>query len=213
MRTLGKIATLAAAGGLVRAACGSDSSSDSVARPSTTVAGAATTAKASATTAAGSATTSTSSSSATTAAKSPATTAAKSTATTKPGATATTKAGAAGTADELKTGSSSLGTFLVDGAGQTLYIFTKDTAGKPSTCVDACATTWPPLLASTTATIAGTGVEKSEITEIARPDGTKQVAYYGMPLYRFVKDTASGQTTGEGVNNFYVVNPEGSAIK
>ena len=221
MRTTLRIATLVATGGLVLAACGSDSSSDSVTRPSSTVAGAATTAKPSATTAGGSATTTKSSattaggsattkSSATTAAGS-ATTATSSTA----AGSATTKPSSAGASETtLKVGTSSLGSYLVDGAGQTLYIFTKDSKGQPSTCVDACATTWPPVLAAASTPTAGSGVESAEITEIARADGTKQIAYYGMPLYRYAKDTSPGQTAGEGVNSvWYVVNPEGSAIK
>ena len=70
------------------------------------------------------------------------------------------------------------------------------------------------VVAAASAPTAGSGVESSEITEIARRDGTKQIAYYGMPLYRYAKDTSPGQTAGEGVNSvFYVVNPEGSAIK
>ena len=133
-----------------------------------------------------------------------------------PGAAAT-KASSASSRHEvsaLKTASTPLGDVVTDGNGMTLYIFTKDSKDKPSTCVDACATSWPPVLAAASAPTAGSGVESSEITEIARPDGTKQIAYYGMPLYRYAKDTSPGQTAGEGVNSvWYVVNPEGSAIK
>ena len=38
-----------------------------------------------------------------------------------------------------------LGSFLSDGKGMTLYIYTKDTPNT-STCYDQCAVSWPPLL-------------------------------------------------------------------
>ena len=38
-----------------------------------------------------------------------------------------------------------LGTILTDGAGRSLYTFTKDQSGV-SNCYDTCATYWPPLL-------------------------------------------------------------------
>jgi predicted lipoprotein with Yx(FWY)xxD motif len=49
-----------------------------------------------------------------------------------------------------------------------------------------------------------------------RGDGTDQVTYNGHPLSRFVKDTASGRTTGQAVDAFgagwYVVAPGGTKI-
>ena len=39
----------------------------------------------------------------------------------------------------------SLGSFLVDSKGLTLYLFTSDTPNT-STCYASCATAWPPLL-------------------------------------------------------------------
>src|SRR6185295_3330414 len=38
-----------------------------------------------------------------------------------------------------------LGSFLVDDKGMTLYLFTKDTPNT-TVCYDKCATAWPPLL-------------------------------------------------------------------
>ena len=37
-----------------------------------------------------------------------------------------------------------LGSFLVDDKGMTLYLFTKDTPNT-TVCYDKCATAWPPL--------------------------------------------------------------------
>src|SRR2546430_10271364 len=50
-----------------------------------------------------------------------------------------------------------LGTILVDGSGRTLYLFEAD-RGMSSTCYNACATYWPPLLTNG-APVAGTGVQ------------------------------------------------------
>src|SRR3954452_19194597 len=47
----------------------------------------------------------------------------------------------------VKTRHGSLGTFLVDGKGRTLYRFLKDKSRK-STCSGSCAIAWPPLTTS-----------------------------------------------------------------
>src|SRR5262252_6641467 len=48
--------------------------------------------------------------------------------------------------------SSRFGEVLVDGQGRALYLFGADTSTS-STCYDACATAWPPLLTEKGATI------------------------------------------------------------
>lgn len=107
---------------------------------------------------------------------------------------------------------SDLGEILVDGEGMTLYLFTQDTAGK-SNCSGGCATTWPPLAADGDLQ-AGDGVEESGLTTIDRDDGTKQVAYKGVPLYYYAPDEAPGDTKGQGVGGvWYVLGPDGRAIE
>jgi predicted lipoprotein with Yx(FWY)xxD motif len=92
-----------------------------------------------------------------------------------------------------------LGKFLVGPDGKTLYTFTNDTAANASTCVDACATTWPPLMAmGGAAPAAGTGVTGTLAT-FARADGSMQVSYNGKPLYFYSQDTKAGDTNGQGV--------------
>jgi predicted lipoprotein with Yx(FWY)xxD motif len=104
---------------------------------------------------------------------------------------------------------SSLGSILVDSNGMTLYLFTND-SNNTSTCFDTCATKWPPLLTNG-APIPGTGVTASLLGTFTRPDGTVQVTYNGHPLYYFAKDTAAGDTNGEGVGSiWYVVTPDGN---
>jgi predicted lipoprotein with Yx(FWY)xxD motif len=101
-----------------------------------------------------------------------------------------------------------LGSFLVDSAGMTLYIYTKDTPGT-SVCYGVCATAWPPLLTNGAPT-AGMGVTASMLGTTTRTDGTVQVTYNGWPLYYYAKDKVAGDTTGEGVNTiWYVMTPAG----
>jgi predicted lipoprotein with Yx(FWY)xxD motif len=104
---------------------------------------------------------------------------------------------------------STLGSFLVDSKGMTLYLFTKDSPGT-SNCYGGCAAAWPPLLTSA-APSAGAGVTASLLGTTKRTDGSLQVTYNGWPLYTWVKDKAAGDTTGENVQGvWFVVTPQGA---
>ncbi len=106
----------------------------------------------------------------------------------------------------------SLGSYLVDAKGMTLYILSKDSPGT-STCTGACAALWPPLLTAG-APQAGSGVDASKLGTLTRADGTTQVTYNGWPLYDFSKDTKPGDTTGQNFKNvWYVISPAGDPIK
>lgn len=91
-------------------------------------------------------------------------------------------------------------TVLTDNARMTLYTFTNDkNKSGGSACNGDCATAWPPLLTDDNATANG------DYSLITRDDGTKQWAYYGMPLYRWKNDASMGDTTGEGIKNIWFV--------
>jgi predicted lipoprotein with Yx(FWY)xxD motif len=106
---------------------------------------------------------------------------------------------------------SALGTYLVDGDGLTVYLFTEDSPGQ-STCADACLQAWPPVLTSGTPVAAG-GADQALLGTLVRPDGTVQVTYAGMPLYRFRSDMAAGDTRGQTVQGvWFVVALDGEAI-
>ncbi|GAA3507366.1 SCO0930 family lipoprotein [Streptomyces showdoensis] len=101
-----------------------------------------------------------------------------------------------------------LGQVVVDAAGFTLYRFDKDTASPSSSaCAGDCAKAWPPVPA------AGTqpgGVDASRTGSVRRADGLTQLTVAGWPVYRFAKDTAPGQTNGQGVGGtWFAVTPEG----
>ena len=103
-------------------------------------------------------------------------------------------------ASVVSTKTSSLGTFLVDGQGRTLYLWDAD-HGPKSTCAAACAQAWPPL--TTTGTPKASGAVKSSLLGTAtRADGSREVTYAGHPLYLYAGDTKPGQTAGEGSNSF-----------
>jgi predicted lipoprotein with Yx(FWY)xxD motif len=99
-----------------------------------------------------------------------------------------------------------LGDFLTDSEGRTLYLFTKDTEMGVSTCGGDCATNWPAYTAAEPLTLPD-GVD-GELTLVDTPDGAKTVAYNGIPLYYFAGDTEAGQTNGQGVGGvWWVVAP------
>ncbi len=109
-----------------------------------------------------------------------------------------------------------LGSILVAGPKRrTVYLFAAD-KGASSTCSGACAEVWPPLT-TTGAPKATGGAHSAELGTITRSDGTKQVTYKGHPLYYYVGDPKSGDTSGQAIDSFgapwYVLSPSGSEVK
>lgn len=100
---------------------------------------------------------------------------------------------------------------VVNGAGFTLYRFDNDTANpSKSTCNDACATTWPPVVVAPGGRIFIDGVKKSDVGVVKRDDGKLQVTIGGWPVYRFNKDLKPGDTNGQGVGGtWFGVTPNG----
>ena len=85
---------------------------------------------------------------------------------------------------------------LVGNNNMTLYTFAKDAAGSgKSMCNGPCAVNWPPLLVDGSPAVSG------DYSVITRDDGKKQLAYKGMPLYFWAKDTKPGDKTGDGFLN------------
>jgi predicted lipoprotein with Yx(FWY)xxD motif len=105
--------------------------------------------------------------------------------------------------------SATLGTYLVDEKGNTLYYFTKDTPNV-SNCKDTCVTNWPIYYSESLQIPAE--LDAANFGTIDRADGKKQTTYKGMPLYYWAKDTKPGDTTGQGVGNvWYVINHDSIA--
>lgn len=93
------------------------------------------------------------------------------------------------------------GPHLADSAGNALYYAEGDKDG--SKCVGDCLQAWPPVLATQTQPSGATGVQGGMIATITRPDGSRQVTYNGLPLYRYAADGGAGNTNGHGVKDKY----------
>jgi predicted lipoprotein with Yx(FWY)xxD motif len=107
------------------------------------------------------------------------------------------------------------GKYLTDAEGMSLYLFEAD--GKlNSTCYDACAQAWPPLVTEGEPT-AGQGVDKGMLAAFERAHGSMQVAYNGKPLYYFARDENVGDTNGQDVEGFgaewYLISTEGEEVE
>ncbi|MET9356132.1 SCO0930 family lipoprotein, partial [Streptomyces sp. NPDC006617] len=75
-----------------------------------------------------------------------------------------------------------------------------------------CATPRPPAAADDA--LAGEGIDKDLLGEVARPDGTKQLTIGGWPAYRYAKDTAAGDVKGQGVGKkWYALAADGKKAK
>lgn len=135
-------------------------------------------------------------------------------ATTAAATTAAPKAAAAAAAPVVALADTSLGKVLVDSKGLTIYMYTKDTQGKPSVCEAACLAAWPAVIASDAGVpVGGPGLTASKLSVIARSDGSKQVAYDGWPLYLFAKDAKPGDVLGQKVGTvWYVLDAAGTII-
>ena len=116
------------------------------------------------------------------------------------------KVGTAGTTD------STTKLFLTDSAGNTLYLFTKDSLNPttlPTNCINGCITAWPVFYTSNI-TIPSS-LNKADFGEITRTDGAggatrKQSTYRGRPLYYYTPDGyIRGVAKGEGVGKVWWV--------
>jgi predicted lipoprotein with Yx(FWY)xxD motif len=116
----------------------------------------------------------------------------------------------------VKTHHKSLGTYLVNSSGRSLYLFEKDEHSTKSHCYHKCAIEWPPFITHGKPHAAGK-VKGGLLGTTKRKNGDKQVTYNGHPLYFFDEDSKAGQTNGEGVKAFgaewNVVNKKGHEIE
>jgi predicted lipoprotein with Yx(FWY)xxD motif len=130
-------------------------------------------------------------------------------------AQATRDTAAAAPAGAIRTTSaSSVGRYLTDANGRSLYAFMPDQKNV-STCAGACAAAWPPFGPSS-ASSTDTSVKAAMVGTITRSDNRSQLTYNGMPLYYYEDDKKPGDITGQGKNEFgglwYVVSASGQKI-
>jgi predicted lipoprotein with Yx(FWY)xxD motif len=98
-----------------------------------------------------------------------------------------------------KVAETSKGKTLVDPNGLTLYTFDNDKTAGQSACNGKCATNWPPFQAPTNAANMGNW------SVIVRGNNSKQWAYKGKPLYRWMEDKKPGDVDGDGRFNVWHV--------
>lgn len=139
------------------------------------------------------------------------------------GGSTTTTTPAAGTTAAEESGPETIaladttdpGKILVDGEGNTLYLFEADTS-PTSTCTGDCAAAWPPVTTDGTPE-ASDGVDAKLLDTTTRDDGSTQVVYNGHPLYYFSGDTSPGDMNGQGSDAFgaewYVVGATGDKLE
>jgi len=103
--------------------------------------------------------------------------------------------------------STTLGSYLTDKDGNTLYFFSNDANGA-NNCTGGCITAWPIFnVTGLTQAQLGDGLTLSDFTSITSANGG-QLAYKGWPLYYYAPGgvrEASGQTTGENVGGVWFV--------
>jgi predicted lipoprotein with Yx(FWY)xxD motif len=106
-----------------------------------------------------------------------------------------------------------LGEVVVDGQGNTLYRFDKDTAKPPKTnCLVDCTMKWLPLF--DTGKLQIDGVDRALVSSVVRPDTfERQVTIAGWPVYRYGADLAPGDAKGQGVGGvWWAITPTGKKI-
>ncbi len=91
---------------------------------------------------------------------------------------------------------------IVSSQGRTLYTLSPETS-RHLLCKGECLGFWPPLTVGSAKTKLknGPGVQ-GRLGLLRRSNGSFQVTLRGMPLYRYSKDRAKGETNGQGIESF-----------
>jgi predicted lipoprotein with Yx(FWY)xxD motif len=86
---------------------------------------------------------------------------------------------------------------LVNAKGMTLYSLSVERKGKFICSDSTCLSVWKPLTVVKGAVATGA----AHLTVVKRPDGRRQVAYRGGPLYSFSGDKRRGDVNGSGLKD------------
>jgi predicted lipoprotein with Yx(FWY)xxD motif len=106
-------------------------------------------------------------------------------------------------ADIQISSNATLGAYLADSEGKTLYFFSNDANGA-SACTGGCLAAWP-VYYKANPTLGDTSLHAADFGVITRADGSKQTTYKGWPLYYYAPDAAAGDVKGEAVGNVWFV--------
>ena len=112
-----------------------------------------------------------------------------------------------------------VGTVLVNGQGQTLYLLTSEKGGKITcTAANGCTQAWPEtmLTSGMSGATAGGGVQSSMLGTVKDASGNLEVTYNHWPLYTFSGDAGPGVAKGQGLTSFggtwYVLSGSGNPV-
>lgn len=100
-----------------------------------------------------------------------------------------------------------LGTYLTDENGRTLYTYNNDKANV-SNCTESCLQAWPPYGPGISNNSTGTynlPMLPANIGIIKGNNGMLQFTWKEMPLYYFAQDKQPGETLGQGVGGVWSV--------
>ena len=109
--------------------------------------------------------------------------------------------------------SATLGSYLTDGEGRSLYYYTRDVSGSNSCQSVRCMAAWP--IFYTDDIVVGSDLNKSDFTTGKTAGDLNQIYYKGWPLYYYAQSVngqymqeKAGETSGEKVGGvWYVVRP------
>lgn len=116
--------------------------------------------------------------------------------------------------------SATLGSYLSDKTGRSLYFFATDANGQAS-CTGGCEAVWPAFFVDNlTADKLAAGLTLSDFATITTTSGKKQLTYKGWPLYYYAPSIngtntpeTAGQTTGDGVGGvWFIAKPDYSVM-
>jgi predicted lipoprotein with Yx(FWY)xxD motif len=115
----------------------------------------------------------------------------------------------------LETHTGPFGDYITDTNGRPVYAFSGD-APNQTACLTNCATVWPPVLVEARPPAASPAIDTARLRVFARPDGTHQLAYAGLPLYysasSFTSRDALGHYAMSFGGRFTLVSPAGKPL-
>ena len=85
---------------------------------------------------------------------------------------------------DLMVYNSSIGLYLVDSSGRTLYINSNDNQSSNSTCYGTCAATFPPFIKGSP--VISAMIPANMVKTMVRTDNSVQVVFNGYPLYYYI---------------------------
>jgi len=103
----------------------------------------------------------------------------------------------------------SIGDYLVDENGMTLYYFNNDdNENEASNCYGRCAETWMPFYVEVESMYLPDRLSIYDFFTTRRADGEFQTTYKGWPLYLYINDINAGDINGQGIDYaWYAMRP------